>query len=109
MLKGMKAGRMDRRVTLRKRSVSRNAYGEQVATFSDLATVWAEKLDIAGREYFSAQQVQASVTTRWRIRWRDDVTVLDRISYDGAEHDIKNIAELGRRQGLEILTEVAKV
>lgn len=109
MQKGMQAGRLDRRVTLRKRSVSRNATGEQVATFSDLATVWAEKLDIAGREYFSAQQVQSGVTSRWRIRWRTDVTVLDRIRFNGIEHDIQHVAELGRRDGLELLTEVAKV
>ena len=95
---------MDRRVTLQSRTLTANAYGEQVASYTDLETVWAEKWDLRGREYFAAQQVSADVTTRWRIRWREDVSVLDRVVYNSVPYDINQVVEIGRQGGLELLT-----
>lgn len=95
---------MDRRVTLQSRTLTTNAYGEQVVSYTDLDTVWAEKWDLRGREYFAAQQVNADVTTRWRVRWRSDVSVLDRVLYDSVAYDINQVVEMGRQDGLELLT-----
>lgn len=95
---------MDRRVTLQSRTLTTNAYGEQVVGYTDLETVWAEKWDLRGREYFAAQQVNADVTTRWRIRYRTDVSVLDRVVYDSVPYDINQVVEIGRQGGLELLT-----
>lgn len=104
----MRAGRMDRQVTLQTRSVTRNAQGEDVATYVDLATVWAEKIDLRGREFFAAQQSRAEVTTRWRIRWRTDLTSVDRLLHEGRVYDVvAPPAEVGRRQGLELVTTAA--
>lgn len=101
----MRAGKMDRRVTLQARTVTRNADGEDVATYADLATVWAEKFDLRGREYFAAQQSRAEVTTRWRIRYRDDLRSVDRLVHDGTAYDVAAPpAETGRQQGLELVT-----
>ena len=99
---------MDRRATLQTRVLSRNTQGEEVVTYSDLAEVWAEKWDLKGREWFSAQQLNADVTTKFRIRYRSDVTVLHRIVCDGIYYDIQHVAEVGREGGLEIMA-VAKV
>lgn len=101
----MRAGKMDRRVTLQARTVTRNAQGEDVATYADLATVWAEKFDLRGREYFAAQQSRAEVTTRWRIRYRDNLRAVDRLVHDGTAYDVvAPPAEIGRQQGLELVT-----
>ena len=101
----MRAGRMDRQVTLQARTVSRNAQGEDVASYTDLATVWAEKFDLRGREYFAAQQSRAEVTTRWRIRYLDSLRAVDRLVHDGTAYDVvAPPAEIGRRQGLELVT-----
>jgi len=99
----MQAGRLDRRLTILRRTLSRNSYGEQIESFDPLATVWAQKLDVTGREFFAAQKTLAENTTRFRIRWRDDLSVTDRISCGGHEYDIKQLAELGRADGLEIV------
>ena len=103
----MQAGRLDRLVTLQSRTVTRNAQGEDVVTYSDRASVWAEKFDLRGREYFAAQQVKADMQTRWRIRWRSDVSVRDRLVADGVSYDIAAVAEIGRRDGLELITTVS--
>lgn len=101
----MQAGRLDRYVTLQARTVTRNAEGEDVATYATLANVWAEKFDLRGREYFAAQQSRAEVTTRWRIRYRDDLRAVDRLVYDGVAYDVvAPPAEIGRRLGLELVT-----
>jgi SPP1 family predicted phage head-tail adaptor len=100
----VKAGRLDRRVQLQSRVVTRNASGEDVVTYSVVGDVWAEKFDLRGREFYAAQQAKADVTTRWRIRWRSDVSVLHRLVYEGRSYDINAAAEIGRREGLELVT-----
>lgn len=100
----MRAGKRDRRVLLQSRTLTANALGEQVPSYADLGEEWAEKIDLRGREYFAAAQVQSDVTTRWRIPYRSDMTVLHRLVYDGRSYDINHIAEIGRRAGLELFT-----
>jgi SPP1 family predicted phage head-tail adaptor len=101
----MRAGRLDRRIELRHRTTTRTeASGQTVEAWPvEYATVWAEKFDLRGREYFAAQQVTAEVTTRFRIRHRGDVLMTDRIACEGLSYNINSIAEIGRREGLEIL------
>jgi SPP1 family predicted phage head-tail adaptor len=100
----MKAGRLDRLVTLQSRVVTRSDSGEDVVTYQDLEDVWAEKFDLRGREFYAAQQAKADVTTRWRIRWRSDVSILHRLVYGGQVYEINAAAEIGRREGLELVT-----
>jgi SPP1 family predicted phage head-tail adaptor len=88
--------------------MERNAYGEQVETFNTLDVVWAQKVDTTGRELFVAKGTIAENSTRFRLRYRNDLNLTDRLEYDGSEYDIKQIAELGRREGLEIVA-VARV
>lgn len=100
----MRAGSMDRRVTLQSRTNSKSVTTGAVSeVFTDLATVWAERKDLSGREFIAARQVNADVTTRFRIRWRAGITELNRIVDGAAVFDIVNVAEVGRRKGLEIL------
>lgn len=99
----MRAGALNKRVTLLQRSVATNSEHEVVQTFADLETVWAEVQDLRGSDFFGARQVVNDLTTRFRIRWRNDLTTMDRIRYDGRDFDIVQISELGHRYGLEIL------
>ncbi len=99
----VRIGRMDRKITIRKRIITRDSIGGAVETWQNVATVPAEKLDIAGREFIAAQQVNAEITTKFRIRYRSDIRPVWRISYDGRDYDIVSVAELGRRKWLEIM------
>jgi SPP1 family predicted phage head-tail adaptor len=100
----VQAGRLDRLITLQTRVLTRNAQGEEVVSYTDLADVWASKVDLRGREYFAAQQVNAEVTTRWQIYYRSDITYLHAVVYDGVTYDIQQVSEIGRRIGLELMT-----
>jgi SPP1 family predicted phage head-tail adaptor len=101
----MRAGRLDRRVQLFHKTLTRNGAGENVATYpTAYATVWAGKRDLRGRELFVAQETQAEATATWTMRWRDDVLATDRLIDDqGRIFDIAGPpAEIGRRQGLDL-------
>jgi len=96
-------GRLDRRITFRRPTFIQNEFGEAEASWEDVTTVWAEVKPLRGREYFAAQQVNSEVTTRFRIRYLSGVDTRWRILHDGLEYDIFSVAEIGRREGLEIL------
>lgn len=82
------AGRMDQRVTIESKSVTRAANGEEVVTWGTLATVWAEVIPLRGREFFAAAQNQQAVDVRLRIRERSDLTGDMRLQWRGQPYDI---------------------
>lgn len=101
----MRAGRLDRRITLQRKTQAENSFGEPVDTWVDMATVWAEKLPLRGSTTFAAQQRIAEADVKWRIRFRQNLTPLDRIIDDeGRPCDVLGVLEIGRRVGLEIYT-----
>lgn len=106
----MRAGSLDRKITLQQHTVDRDGYGDEVKVWADLATdIWARRIPLTGREYTSAsaEQKVAGMVNRYQIRYRADVRqgMQLRILDDGLVYDIKHIAEIGRRQGLELVGE----
>jgi SPP1 family predicted phage head-tail adaptor len=99
----MRAGRLDKVLTLQSRSLTGNDYGEQVASYSPLATVWGEKIDVRGSEKFAALQTIGQIDCKFRIRYRADLTTVNRVVCDSKSYDITGITEIGRREGLELL------
>jgi SPP1 family predicted phage head-tail adaptor len=96
------AGLMDRRVALQSRTLTPNAFNEQIATFATFATVWGQKTEMTGREQLLGQQLNAVMVTRFRIHWRSDVTNTCRAIVDGLTYEITNITEVGRRKNLDL-------
>lgn len=98
----MRPGRLDRLVTLYKRTVaSLTDFGEETATW-DTVQVWAERLELRGDERWTAQQVVGTRACRYRIRYRTDLAV-DDLLVDGSDtYDVHAIVELGRKEGLEL-------
>ncbi|ALR22075.1 hypothetical protein ATN00_18950 [Sphingobium baderi] len=98
---------MDRRITLQRYTETRNAYNEVVMTWADLATVYAEVRQQGGREFLAAAQETASKRVVFFIRWYPGLTTADRIFYDGRLHNIVEVREIGRRDGVELHTVAA--
>ena len=104
----MMAGTLDRRVSILRATRARNEHGELVETWAPVVTVWAQRLDVTGREFFSATQTVAEGSARFRLRYRDDLLPTDRLEDAGRQFDIKHIAEIGRREATEVVA-VARV
>lgn len=89
----MDAGRMDKRVTLQAQTSTRNAIGEPVVAWADVATVWAAVEPLQGREFWAQQQVQSEVTTRVRIRYRAGITPDMRVVHQGRVLNIASVID----------------
>ena len=99
----MRAGELDRRVTLQHRELSdADTQGERTETFVTYATVWAKKREVTERERFTAQQVQAELDAIFTIRYRNDVLATDRLICEGRTYNIRPGREIGRREGLDL-------
>ena len=71
------------------------------------ATVWAERLELRGTERWNAQQVVPTLSVKYRLRYRDDITAQCMLIDDAdREYDIQPPIELGRKDGLELVCSV---
>jgi SPP1 family predicted phage head-tail adaptor len=99
------AGLLDRRITIQSATITQNAIGEAISTWSNFATVWASVEPISGREFWAMQQVHAEVTVRIRIRYLAGVLPKMRITGSGSKvFNIEAIINPAERNGhLELL------
>lgn len=116
----MRAGRLDRKITLRRKATSQDSYGEEGDGWTTLIARRASGYrPLRGEEKFTAEQFVAGEQVEFRIRYSanlSDLSPLDRVIYpalDGVEDpdlvaksrlfDIMAVHEIGRRKGLQIM------
>lgn len=101
----MKASTLDRTVTIERQGPPfDDGYGVVPGAWETLATVPAQVIQQGGGEYLKADTIIAEQRVVFRLRWLDGLSVLDRVIYDDRAHEIKEVKELGRREGTELLT-----
>ena len=103
----MRAGDLDRRITIERVTITYSETGEPIETWNTLATRWAQVQQQSGREFFSGVQTVSERRVSFRIRWLEGLTVLDRVVCDSAVHDIQEVRRLGRKEGVELHTTAA--
>ena len=105
----MRAGKLDRLVTLQNRTLVTDNEGNTTEAFTDLAEVFASRRDTLGSERIAVGAEVATVDSVFRIRWRDDVGTTSRLLENDVAWDIIAIAELGRRDGLDLTCRKASI
>ena len=65
----MDIGRLDKRITLQSRSATLDDYGQQINSWSDQGTVWANIKPVSGREKLKAGQVDSILSHTVAIRY----------------------------------------
>lgn len=101
----MIAGKLDRRVTLRRASSTQSGFNTPVPVWADLATVWASKTDLSDAERVRAGQESAIMITRFQVRYAlriSDLDPRDQLICEGRKYQIVAVKQIGRRVGLEI-------
>lgn len=78
----VKPGRMNRRITFQRQSITRDAVGQLVQTWTEICSRMVSLEPLNGREYFNASGENSQVTTRIRVRY--DTTVGAIKPYDRA-------------------------
>ena len=100
----MAAGTLRQRVAIQRQTVTRDSFGAEVVTWTDVATVWASVMALAGRELFDSRQTVAQVDHRVTIRHRADVRPAMRVVCGVRVFDIQAALDKeGRGRYLELL------
>ena len=99
-----RAGRLRHRVTIEQSTPVAAADGELIDSWTTVATVWAEVLELRGREYIAAREAHAEVTTKIKLRYIAGLTPKMRVIFGAHTYDIAHIVDLqGRTRDLELL------
>jgi SPP1 family predicted phage head-tail adaptor len=77
----MRSGRMRHRVVIQTQTESRDTHGGVSRTWADTATRWASIEPLRGREFYSAQQVNANVTHKIGMRYYSGLTPTHRLKF----------------------------
>lgn len=119
----MRAGRLDRLITIQRKSVTASDSGEPQESWATVGTLRraASMSPVKGDERFSNPQINALEQVEVRVRYSADVAALtpqDRIIYPALEeaspentpagrniYDVLAVHEIGRREGLQIITQ----
>ena len=89
----MRAGRLRHRVTITTPTQTQDEYGQQVETFANGETVWAEVVQQAMPE----QQEQDGTVRRRQItvtvRQPRAITARSRVTFGGADHNVLSVID----------------
>ncbi|MDQ7790142.1 MAG: phage head closure protein [Clostridia bacterium] len=78
--KRLSPGDLTRKVRIQRKAVTgKDALNADIIDWVDVATVWAEVIDLSGREFFASQQFNAETTTRVRIWYRPGIDATMRV------------------------------
>ena len=84
----MNAGELCHRVTIQRKTVTRDTFNGETVTWADVATVWARVEPIGGRESYGAGQTLAESTYTVKMRFRRDINAAWRLKYGNRYFDI---------------------
>jgi SPP1 family predicted phage head-tail adaptor len=98
----MRAGKLDRLIVLQRVETAPGPFNEPTLTWTDIATLEAQQRPERGGERFAAMEVHGQAVMTFHIRYRSDVTVSDRIFYNGRSWNILDLREIGRTSVTEI-------
>lgn len=99
----MDAGKLDRRITLKRVTLTQASNGEMVKTKTDYATVWANLMEQRLSEVFASGADNSAQTRVFRIRKRADVLEADVVTYKDVDHEVTGIREF-ERSHLDLIT-----
>jgi len=95
------AGQLDRRITLKTFSETTDTFGQEVKTYSTLASVWAnvkENIGIGNGEGEKGDMIAATKKVEFIIRYRTDVNEQMRIIYNNNTYKIQAIQSADARK-----------
>jgi SPP1 family predicted phage head-tail adaptor len=100
----MRIGDMRKRVVIQRATVAADDFGQDIPTWSNLATVWAQVRPLSGRELVNARQVKDTVSHKITTRQSVTITPADRLVLGTRVFNIESVIKTDElNQWLEIL------
>lgn len=91
----MRIGKYRHRITIRnaKTDANRDTFGRRKGAQTTVCTVWAEKTDWTGDEATENGREAGSLSTKWKIRYRTDITQAMQIVHGSDVYDITAVLD----------------
>lgn len=102
----MRAGQLNRRITIQERTTGQDAAGQPLLTWTDFAKVWSFPV---GKTGLLTMKEQGDVPLpikqySFRIRYREDIDESMRVLYRGLKFDIKQVRlDLAERKWTDLV------
>jgi SPP1 family predicted phage head-tail adaptor len=97
----MNPGKMDRRLTVQVRTMTKDAAGGRSESWSDSFKCWGQVVAIASDEDITADADRETITRQFRIRYKSGIAPgTHRILYQLKFYNIEGIEEEGRRDSM---------
>jgi len=100
----MKAGILDRRITIQEKTEVKATNGQRTLTWSTFISTWSNPVEKIGQEKTDNNNRSTTRMVNFRIRFRDDITNEMRVVWENKYYKIEDTKELGRREGLILST-----
>jgi SPP1 family predicted phage head-tail adaptor len=104
------AGKYRHQITVRNPAAdsSRDSFGGRKGIGTTVCTIWAEKQDWTGIEVNESNRETASVTTKWKTRYRADILSKMQIVFSSDVYEILNVLDFDGTKR-ELIIESRKV
>lgn len=100
----MSALKYQNRIRIEARSDAQDASGQPVDEWILVVTVWANMLQVSGKEFISAARDVSEVTASIRIRYRTGITAAMRVVHKETIYNIKAVLpDLAARQHVDLV------
>ena len=73
-MSSLRAGQLNRRITLQRQSIVQDSYGGPVRTWLNVATIWADIQPLTGRELEIAQRMASEISHQITVRYQASLT-----------------------------------
>ena len=87
----MKAGKLNKKIAIQSFTTVANDYGELVQTWATYHTPFAEVKHRDGTEFTRGGETISKLQTTFIIRYKEGISVKDRIIYGGETYQIESI------------------
>jgi head-tail adaptor len=103
----MNIGKLDRLVVIKQATFTQDGFGENIASNSTLATVWARFEFEKGKAGYEADTFIGTAPAKMTIRYRSDIQISPKhyIEYNSKDWFIRSVEEIGRKEGLILRVE----
>lgn len=99
----MRAGKLDRVISIDAYTEGvPDEYGNSVPVWVAFATVRAQIVQASTEEFLRSYGETAETAIIFRTRFMEGVTTAHRVVYEGRNFNIREVKEIGRREGLEL-------
>lgn len=99
---------MNHKITLMRQQTGKDAAGQPVETWADVATIWSDVRFQSGAEVLRAGSEVAIKRATIRIRSRTDVDASWRVRYKGEVFDVKSALPADDRAFMFMVVEAVK-